>query len=248
MENSLDPVHLEWLHGWYSQYVLAQRGEEVPLAERLLRRHQKVGFDVFDYGIIKRRVVEGRTEEHEDWRVGHPIVFPNILRVGGTGRYEFEFRVPMDDTHTLHYWYTCYGLPPGAEVPHYLNPPYYHVPITDEHGWHIVDFVDGQDLMAWVTQGPIADREVEHLGASDTGIALFRRLLRENMDRIAAGDDPMNVFRGPGSDRVLEIAQEERNEYGRLTPETVTRFQARYSPAAEELVRAFTRVAVPATA
>jgi hypothetical protein len=29
-------------------------------------------------------------------------------------------------------------------------------------------------MMAWITQGPIADRTQEHLGASDKGVALYR--------------------------------------------------------------------------
>ena len=31
----------------------------------------------------------------------------------------------------------------------------------------------GQDMMAWVTQGPIAKREIEHLGKSDFGIVMY---------------------------------------------------------------------------
>ena len=46
----------------------------------------------------KRRLVGEDTEEDENWKIGHPILFPNILRVG----HGLEFRVPVDDTHTLH--------------------------------------------------------------------------------------------------------------------------------------------------
>ena len=67
--------------------------------------HLKIGFDVFEYGISKRRLLEGQTEDNDDWHVGHPILFPNILAVGDASRPEFQIRVPMDDAHTLHYWY-----------------------------------------------------------------------------------------------------------------------------------------------
>ena len=62
--------------------------------------HQKVGFDVFEHGIIKRRVLAGQTEEDDGWKRGHPILFPIILVVGALDAVNFQFRVPMDDTHT----------------------------------------------------------------------------------------------------------------------------------------------------
>ena len=40
--------------------------------------------------------------------------------------------------------------------------------------------------MAWVTQGPIFDRGAEHLGASDRGIALWRKLLDEQIKVVEA--------------------------------------------------------------
>ena len=80
MENSFDPTHVEWLHGRYFNYQLERRGEPPTV---LSGHHIKIGFDLVDYGIIKRRLREGQTEADEDWRVGHPVVFPNLLKVGG---------------------------------------------------------------------------------------------------------------------------------------------------------------------
>ena len=57
-ENSLDPVHLEWLHSAFTNYVL----EKLDRPERVnQKKHAKIGFDVFEYGIVKRRVVVGGT-------------------------------------------------------------------------------------------------------------------------------------------------------------------------------------------
>ena len=36
----------------------------------------KIRFDVFEHGIIRRRVLEGFTEKDEDWAVGHPMPVP----------------------------------------------------------------------------------------------------------------------------------------------------------------------------
>ena len=204
MENSLDPVHVEWLHRRFSDYVLGRLGRS-DLKRRFYRAgnvtgtwaHEKIGFDEFEHGIIKRKVVEGRSEEDPEWRIGHPVLFPNILRVGSN----FQYRVPMDDTHTLHIWFTAYPKPPDAEVPHQDKVPTYEVPLpVDESGnadWQLMDNNSGQDITAWITQGPIADRSQEKLGESDEGIILYRRMLRQQLAIIEDGGQPMNVFRDP---------------------------------------------------
>jgi 5,5'-dehydrodivanillate O-demethylase len=71
--------------------------------------------------------------------------------------------------------------------------------------------VDGGDIMAWVTQGPIADRTRETLGSSDAGIALYRRLLKEQVERVRAGEDPLGVVREEHG--ILELPQE-KDKFG----------------------------------
>lgn len=46
-------------------------------------------------------------------------------------------------------------------------------------------------------QGPISDRTREHLVASDVGIVRMRRMLREAMDAVERGEDPIGVIRDP---------------------------------------------------
>ena len=48
--------------------------------------------------------------------------------------------------------YQVYPVPPGAE-PTQEKIPVYDIPLMDERGRHITDFVSGQDMAAWVTQG-----------------------------------------------------------------------------------------------
>ena len=57
MENSLDPVHFEWLHANLINFVAEKRGEE-PLM--FPAKHVKVACDEFEYGIYKRRLLRGR--------------------------------------------------------------------------------------------------------------------------------------------------------------------------------------------
>ena len=99
MENSLDPVHFEWLHAHLSNYLAESRGEPPVMKAR---PHLDIAFDVFDLGIQKRRLLEGQDPEtSDDWTTGHPVLLPYTLAVGNN----FQIRVPIDDTNTLHIRY-----------------------------------------------------------------------------------------------------------------------------------------------
>lgn len=209
-ENSADPVHAEWLHGVYGWYLAQKNGEDVPpWRKAMMRPHQKIGFEVFANGVFKKRVVEGTTEDDDIWKIGHPWVFPNILRsTTGTTSTEFQYRVPIDDHNTLHVVYTRYQFPPEAIIPAQERVPYYEIPLYNHDGTLNVEVPLPQDFMAWVTQGPIADRMKERLGESDTGVIQLRRMLNEAMEIVAAGKDPMNVFRDPAENECIFMAQE----------------------------------------
>lgn len=237
MENSVDPTHLEWLHGHHLSAARAAAGLSRPSSYP--RRHVEIGFDVFPHGIIKRRVLEGGSHDHDDWRVGHPLVFPNMVRVGSHRQSIFQIRVPVDDVTTLHWWYSCYRPAAGAEAPRQDEVGVYEVPFRDDQGRFIVDFVDGGDIMAWVTQGPIADRTREILVDTDRGIVLFRRLLFEQIERVRAGLDPLGVLRHEADDEVIELPQE-REKYGRgadFLGETLQMNQVRHSPIRGQILR-----------
>jgi 5,5'-dehydrodivanillate O-demethylase oxygenase subunit len=234
-ENSLDPVHTEWLHGAFTDYALQRQGKP-PRAVRTGNggMHKKIGFDVFEHGIIKRRVTNDETEEDPAWKNGHPVLFPNILLVGSWDAADFQIRVPVDDTHTMHYYYVTHT--PGVPVPAQLGPVVYPIPLAnvDETGappWPLLDTAPGQDMMAWWTQGPIARRELERLGVSDEGIILFRKLLEQQIDLVARGEDPMNTFRDPAANQSITL-QTERLQGARAGA-------SKYSPLSPELQRLF---------
>ena len=65
--------------------------------------------------------------------------------------------------------------------------------------------VGAQDSMAWETQGPITDRTKEHLGHADKGIVMFRRLLREQIEIVQKGGEPMGVIRDPAKNTIIHI-------------------------------------------
>jgi len=207
MENSADPVHTEWLHGKLTEFITKE-----PVA--FSRRHAKIGFDEFEFGLIKRRLMEGQSEDSDDWKVGHPIVFPNILSFGSGGglwkALQLQFRVPVDDTNTVHYWFAAYFPPDLAQVPEEMltRVPLYTFPTKDADGNYLLQYVDNQDVVAWITQGAVADRTQENLGASDQGVVAFRNMLRREMERVERGEDPLGTVRDVERNQVISLPLE----------------------------------------
>jgi len=58
------------------------------------------------------------------------------------------------------------------------------------------------DYEAMVSQGPIAKHSEEYLATTDEGIALLRRLLKKQLQRIAQGQDPAGVSFDPAAEPV----------------------------------------------
>jgi 5,5'-dehydrodivanillate O-demethylase oxygenase subunit len=210
MENSLDPVHLEYLHSVYMNYVLKRQGK--PPASTT-KHHERIAFDVFEYGIVKRRLWEGDSEDSDEWQVGHPILFPNILSVGEGGRAQFQIRVPIDNTHTYHVWYRTKPLESGSLPQDPASIRVLDYAYRHEDGRLVVDTVSGQDMMVWVTQGAISDRTTERLGTTDKGIILYRSLLDEQIQKVERGEDPMAVVRDPAKNTPMIQIQRERNPF-----------------------------------
>jgi 5,5'-dehydrodivanillate O-demethylase oxygenase subunit len=192
-ENTMDPLHIEYLHMRYTDYVNQRKG----LPRVTVRRHKEIAFDLFEYGINKRRLWEGDSEDSEEWTVGHPQIFPGhaMVAYGGTDWVQYQVRVPVDDTHTDYYWYNSRkresGKPPQTEVPVWDNP------WCTQAGDFIPEQLNAQDMMVMITQGDVTDHAAEHLGRSDRGVVLYRETLLQQMERVAKGEDPLGVVRDP---------------------------------------------------
>jgi 5,5'-dehydrodivanillate O-demethylase len=243
MENSLDPVHTEWLHGKLQEFVEEGRGGTYQIS----RKHLKIAFEEFEYGIYKRRLLLGASEDSDDWRVGHPVLFPNILAVGSGGgsiwkSHAYQMRVPIDDENTMHYWYMAYDPPAGVDVPPHLleRVPSYDFPYRDADGNYRLDIIDAQDIMAWITQGPIAKRYLEKLGSTDRGVTLFRKMLQRELAKVERGEDPMGVIRDPEKNQMICFPLE-RNKahFTDGFASAIRRTQTQFSPFAQDLVAVF---------
>jgi 5,5'-dehydrodivanillate O-demethylase len=164
-------------------------------------KHVKLAFDVFEYGIYKRRILSGDDESSADWIIGHPMIFPNSNCDPGT----FQVRVPIDDEHTMHYLIRTKACAPGEEPTLEIK----DFPWATPEGKIRIDGVFQTDYMAWITQGAIAERPLEHLGRLDRGIILYRQLLNESMEKVQRGEDPHGIIRDPAmNDKLIHIRTE----------------------------------------
>ena len=199
-ENSIDPLHFEWMHMNWSVRLEDRLGPYSP-------RHLKLAFEEFDYGFIYRRIREGMSEEDLLWKVGRVCLWPNALFTGD----HFEWRVPVDDHHTLSVTWAFSRVPREQEPYVQQRIPAWHGPVRDEEsGRWIASHIMNQDFIAWVGQGTLADRTQEHLGPSDRGILMLRKRFLSDLELIARGEDPKAIIRDPEQNRSVRLPVAER--------------------------------------
>jgi 5,5'-dehydrodivanillate O-demethylase oxygenase subunit len=231
MENSVDPHHVEWLHGYYFEFLGQIGGFEAP--KSFQKKHVKVAFDEFEYGIIKRRLLEGHSDEDDDWKIGHPLVFPYGMRVGGQWVDQMQIRVPIDDTHTWKLFYTLHH-PEGGTWEHQDRPVVYEFPWRREDGTLITDYVEGQDIMAWVSQGEIVDRSTEHLAAATPGSPRCARCSR----RTCRSSTRAAIRSARCGREIIELPCE-KDKFGAgtaFTDQWITGGSMRYAPIRDDLL------------
>ena len=206
-------MHVEWLHGVFRNYAAERTGNADLKRKRV--RHQKIGFDLAEYGIIKRRILEGESEESDDWKVGHWLVFPTIQK----GPDMLRFRVPVDETHTAQWYYSIHPFgegerQTGEQKCRSITCRRRNSTGMDSRSFNFLNNdVDPQDNAIFISQGAVYDRTKELLGESDHGIVLYRHLLDNQIKLIAAGKDPINTFRDPAKNIRIDLATESREKF-----------------------------------
>jgi len=199
-ENSIDPLHFEWMHMNWSVRLGDKLGPYSP-------RHLKLEFEEFDYGFVYRRLREGMTERDSMWTTGRVCLWPNALFPGD----HFEWRVPIDDENTLSVTWAFTRVPREQEPYVQDRIPGWHGPVKDEAtGRWISSHVMNQDFIAWIGQGTIADRTQEHLGTGDRGVILLRQRFLDDLTAIGRGEDPKGVIRDPAANVSVRLPVAER--------------------------------------
>jgi phenylpropionate dioxygenase-like ring-hydroxylating dioxygenase large terminal subunit len=213
MENVMDPAHAAFLHTIISGAVFT---EEFGILPELDFTETPVGMIY----ITSRRVGENiwvRMGEAvlpnlqqvppiwEDGHQEHPCIGPMISR----------WIVPVDDTHTmfieLRHVSDTEGVTPGWWADRNIMLP---AQLAAE------SYKDGQrcpgDYEAQVSQRPVAIHGLEHLGATDRGVSMFRNQIRRGIRAVKAGDSVAGPCRDPGrtiptycNDTVVRVSQAE---------------------------------------
>ncbi|HEY7165950.1 MAG TPA: Rieske 2Fe-2S domain-containing protein [Candidatus Binatia bacterium] len=185
-ENSVDQTHLVSLHA--SEYP------------HMALKRPVIGWEKRDYGAKISMQVPGVTKpKFSHW------IFPShtrhtTARRGRKPDHAIRFRVPIDDTNTLTFWLRFY--PYGEQdrgkvfvlktVGFENDEPGIYTRVDD--GWWGVASHD-QDRVAQESQGPIYNRSQEHLGASDEGVIMLRNMIKESIDAVKRGQDPIWIIR-----------------------------------------------------
>jgi 5,5'-dehydrodivanillate O-demethylase len=202
-ENSIDPVHFEWMH---RNWTVRLGGDLGPYG----KKHVRIDFDEFDYGFVYKRLVEGMPETHARWNIGRICLWPNAL---GPLRH-CEWRVPIDDTHTLSVTWHFSRVPTERDGYEQGSIPSWEGPITDPvTGRWLTSHVMNQDFVAWVGQGAIADRTKERLGISDRGVIMMRKQFMDDLEAIERGEDPKGIVRDPAVNACIRLPIVDREIY-----------------------------------
>ena len=204
LENSMDPVHLPFVHG---QTIKVWAGvpeftvEECELGLKQVQSRpgptpaERYVRSVF-YILPFSRMV-GIPAPEDDFSTPTTIRTIWAVPIDDTSTIEFEVRFqPGNRERLLDYKFE--SDPADFEVE--LERPFqqYRVPAVPRLEYPA--FFGAQDQLMQLSQGPIANRTREHLRSSDRGVLMVRKLLREGIAAVQVGKDPRGVLRGTGDD------------------------------------------------
>jgi len=203
-ENSIDPVHFEWMH---SNWTGRMRDPDHDFGAA----HERLGFEEFEHGFIYKRIRSDTDETDPLWTVGRVLLWPNGFFLGN----HFEWRVPVDDENTLSISWIYSEVPEERRAYRQNKIPSWQSPIRDpETGRWITTHVINQDIIAWVGQGRITDRQRENLGQSDKGIVLMRNRFFRELAAMETGAEPKAIIRDPEQNHKVALAVANRVSLG----------------------------------
>jgi phenylpropionate dioxygenase-like ring-hydroxylating dioxygenase large terminal subunit len=181
-ENVVDPFHVPVLHGSFSGPQFTNMMASIP----------EVKFEAKANGVAVRSV-----RPQDDGKVFYRVteaIFPTLRvvpnpRVGQFARVEsIGWVLPIDDTSFR--IYVAGRVKEKGEIGRMrskFNGKFWWDMTEEEHQKFPGDYE------AQVGQGPVTIHSEEHLGQSDRGILMIRRLARQQLEEVAAGRDPVGV-------------------------------------------------------
>jgi len=217
LEVGIDPAHASWLHKFFEdedpaasygrQFRSTPADADIPMS-KVLREFDRpeIRVERTQYGMrLHTSRIISDTKTH--LRVTN-ILFPQAFVIPMSPEMTIsQWHVPVDDEK--HYWYaifTSFGAPVDKnemrrqrlelyQLPDYIpnknkSNDYGFDPHEQEHDTYtgMGADINVHDQWAVESMGPIQDRTREHLGQSDKAIVQYRRLLRQEIERMQ-GDE-----------------------------------------------------------
>ncbi len=189
IENSLDAVHVSFVHTW---------GKSTRFDQGITTSVPTLSYEETESGVRQYATRSKDNVRVSDW------TFPNNNHVLIPGPQKGDpwsditiWRVPVDDHRTMRFALSSFHASMGEEARKFregadfdYNPADDHELILNRH--QVPDVSDAQmiavqDYAAVRGQGTIADRAIENLSISDAGILFVRKIFQREMEAIRLG-------------------------------------------------------------
>jgi len=223
LEVGIDPAHASYLHRFFEdedpgaaygkQFRAASAGSDMPMT-RVLREYGRPQIEVerTPWG-MRLTALRHLDEAHTHVRVTNQL-FPHAFVIPMSAEMTItQWHLPVDDVTC--YWFaifTSFSSPVDKQQMRDQRLALYTLPDyrprlnkSNNYGFDAAEQrsqtytgmghdINVHDQWAVESQGPIQDRTREHLGTSDKGIALYRRILLEAIDQAGRGERPLMVL------------------------------------------------------
>lgn len=212
-ENAMDPAHTYFLHTTVSGAQFTRHFAAIP-------EHD---FHETPHGMV---YVANRRVDDFVWTRICEVMLPNIHALPSNWNevnaeririppFLFDWAVPLDDTHTMIIGF--YVQPEGSEVD--AKKLLEEVPGQLPNRSYIERQKQPGDYEAQVLGRPISVHAKEFLGPSDRGVVMFRKLLRQQIRALLAGDEKKQKLKRPtgliqtyAQDTILRIPKQASDE------------------------------------
>jgi phthalate 4,5-dioxygenase oxygenase subunit len=215
LEGAIDSAHSSSLH---STDITPSRGDRTKTTSTLMLRPTtdkapRIQVQPTSYGLkyaaIRRPIQNSAVQDYVRMTL---FVAPFTVMIPPNSVYGLaNVNVPIDDTHSIFYfiawnetptggidqeeWRKFLGAQVGIDVDssyrklRNLANNYLQDRMSMKNGSFTgIRGIPNQDIAMWETMGPIADRSVERLGASDQAIVSFRRVMVDAVQRFVKGE------------------------------------------------------------
>ncbi len=229
VEGALDTVHAPYLHmdRWSNmKQSLFSMGKPRP------------EFVETDFGIWQKSYLPtpDPVQPYMRQMYGHFFMPAGFMRIQGSPRnknliqkYQ-SWYVPMDDTHTMRFQVSFSPPEKDGKLFEWPKEVPYERPGPDNdyyRTYEVTDTISGiptrtvaspikgflvQDSMVNESQGPIAERSQEHLGAHDKVLTAMRIMCLLAIENVRKGEDPKHIIRDPANNEVVYIRGTEELE------------------------------------